>query len=184
MLPSVASTLGRASRNVSMTHALTYSTRVNYHTSSMLKGDPPAAPPQKDKDVKTTDKKEIFSKEDVLGRFEEIYKIRDGTEDHGIQKKEREVRASMKRVAKFPGDFHSLEEKHILYGPRGTLANPTIVESVFPTRTVGCAGSEETQVHEILWHVVKREKPLICLECGQVFKLVTPEGEHVHERHH
>jgi len=102
----------------------------------------------------------------------------------GDERHEREVRQTMKRHPRFVGDFSTLEEKHILYGPRGTIKQPVIVESIYPTRAVGCVGSEDTHVHELLWHILKREKPLACLECGQIFKLVTPEGEHIHESHH
>ena len=82
------------------------------------------------------------------------------------------------------GDFSSLEERHILFGARGTVENPTIIESVFPSRIVGCFGSAETQQHDLLWHVVRHERPSVCLECGQVFALTVPAGEHLHHREH
>jgi len=83
----------------------------------------------------------------------------------------------MKRTANTPysGDFSSLEETHILFGRMGTPQDPVIVDSVYPTRTVGCVGSIETKQHDLIWHVVKREKPCMCLECGQVFQLRTAD---------
>jgi len=50
------------------------------------------------------------------------------------------------------------------------------VTTTMTTRGVGGEGENE---HTLLWHEVKEEKPLICAECGQVFKLVkqkVPEG--------
>ena len=63
-----------------------------------------------------------------------------------------------------------------------------MVESIFEHRTVGCnGGPTEADEHDILWHNVlsvslslclsspltagSENKPLICVECGQVFKL-------------
>jgi hypothetical protein len=39
------------------------------------------------------------------------------------------------------------------------------------------------QTHDLLWHVVKKDEPLICMECGQVFKLVQLEDSHAHHDH-
>jgi len=110
-------------------------------------------------------------------RFDEIFKIAGGDEDRGVERYERLYRAKMHRVPRYQGDFSSLEENHILYGDMGTPDSPVLVESVYTSRIVGCAGSQQTRVHDILWHVVKREKPLVCLECGQTFQLITPPGE-------
>jgi len=158
----------------------------SYHTGFVACGGdkkkdehlPPPPPKPEEK------KKEIFSKQEIIEHFDEIHKLRTGTDDYGEQREEREHRPHMKRVPRFRGDLSTLEEKHILYGPRGTIKEPVTVYSVYPTRTVGCNGSEETQLHEIAWHIVKREKPCVCLECGQVFQLVTPEGEEIQEKHH
>jgi len=56
-------------------------------------------------------------------------------------------------------------------GPFGTWENPVIVPSYYHFRLVGCLGHEGKTQHELLWHEVKIGKPLICVECGQVFKL-------------
>jgi len=58
----------------------------------------------------------------------------------------------------------------ILMGKFGTLREPTIVHSWFPSRIVGCQGSEE-EPHDILWHEVRRGHDTVCLECSQVFRL-------------
>jgi hypothetical protein len=116
--------------------------------------------------------------------FEHSHQLQGPEGDRGEERLERETRAKMRRVARYQGDFSSLEERHILYGARGTIENPVIVESVFPSRIVGCFGSAETQQHDLLWHVVHHERPTVCLECSQVFKLQVPEGEHmVHKSH-
>eukprot|EP01130_Rhizamoeba_saxonica_P005612 TRINITY_DN2237_c0_g1_i1.p1 TRINITY_DN2237_c0_g1~~TRINITY_DN2237_c0_g1_i1.p1 ORF type:complete len:137 (-),score=26.15 TRINITY_DN2237_c0_g1_i1:67-477(-) len=68
-------------------------------------------------------------------------------------------------------------DKPILTGPFGTPNNPVKVPSVFPSRIVGCYGDPRTElVDEPLWHFVRKEKPTVCLDCGQVFELVLPEG--------
>jgi hypothetical protein len=63
----------------------------------------------------------------------------------------------------------------ILTGPFGTPENPVLVPSAFDSRIVGCMGGPGPLSHNILWHLVKKDKPLVCLECGQVFKLVPLE---------
>merc|ERR1712039_150106 len=60
-----------------------------------------------------------------------------------------------------------------LSGPFGTIENPVIVPSVMHTRIVGCLGGDGDSAHDLLWHEVKKDKPTICAECGQVFKLQT-----------
>ena len=55
-------------------------------------------------------------------------------DDRGMERYERLAREKMKRIPRLQGDFNNLEEKHILYGARGTiekmcqdlLANPVI----------------------------------------------------------
>jgi len=59
----------------------------------------------------------------------------------------------------------------ILTGPFGTKEDPVIVQSYFNSRIVGCQGGPGDLAHELLWHEVRREKPLVCLECGQFFVL-------------
>lgn len=35
-----------------------------------------------------------------------------------------------------------------------------------------CLGGAGPRHHELLWHNLKKNKPLACLECGQIFRLV------------
>jgi len=40
-------------------------------------------------------------------------------------------------------------------------------------------GSESTRrEHELVWHRVRKEKPLMCMQCGQVFQLEMEEEHH------
>ena len=75
----------------------------------------------------------------------------------------------------------------ILTGAFGTLEKPVLVPSIFTSRLVGCVGGEGEHEHALLWHEVKEGKPLICAECGQVFKLVKqklPDGAEASDHHH
>jgi hypothetical protein len=65
----------------------------------------------------------------------------------------------------------ALDADAILTGGFGTLDNPVLVSSWLPSRIVGCQGGEGDSAHDLLWHEVRRVKPTVCLECGQVFKL-------------
>jgi len=67
----------------------------------------------------------------------------------------------------------------------GTRENPVEVPSIFDHRIVGCTGSESVE-HELLWHEVKNGKDLMCMECGQVFRLKPLPGweDNVHAHHH
>eukprot|EP00029_Vermamoeba_vermiformis_P010072 TRINITY_DN522_c0_g1_i1.p1 TRINITY_DN522_c0_g1~~TRINITY_DN522_c0_g1_i1.p1 ORF type:complete len:168 (+),score=24.69 TRINITY_DN522_c0_g1_i1:537-1040(+) len=69
----------------------------------------------------------------------------------------------------------------ILRGPFGTPDNPVIVPSAYDVRIVGCMGGPGPLAHELLWHNLKKDKPLSCLECGQVFKMIPLEE---YERQH
>jgi len=129
----------------------------------------------KNYEAKLSEKERAFDKEFVIPGAEA---------DRGVERLEREAREKMRRVPRHQGDFSTLEEKHVLYGARGTIDNPVKVESIYPSRIVGCFGSSETHEHDLLWHVVKRERPTVCLECGQVFQLALPPGEKLHARHH
>lgn len=60
-----------------------------------------------------------------------------------------------------------------LKGYFGTPERPMLVPSEFEDRIVGCQGGGGPKHHEVLWHVVKKTKPLVCMECGQVFRLVS-----------
>ena len=59
----------------------------------------------------------------------------------------------------------------ILRGPFGTREKPVKVYSWYDSRIVGCMGGPGEHEHDILWHEVRKDKPLICLECGQWFQL-------------
>jgi hypothetical protein len=89
-------------------------------------------------------------------------------EEIGITGLEREEWEYLKR-----GRPYRLDD--VLTGPFGTPENPVLVPSVFDSRIVGCMGGPGPLSHEILWHLVKKDKPLVCLECGQVFKLIPLE---------
>jgi len=97
--------------------------------------------------------------------------------DTGLEEHERTSRQPEHR------SYASLEVP-MLDGPMGTPSHPVVVHSVYDARIVGCRGDDRTQVHEVRWHVVKREKPLVCMDCGQVFVLQTPPGHERVERHH
>jgi len=122
--------------------------------------------------------------EELNQRFNDIFKLAGAEEDRGMERLERLTRARMHRQPRFQGDFASLEEDHILFGRMGTPKHPVIVYSGYPTRIVGCMGSTDTKQHELLWHIVKREKPCMCLECGQTFQLQTAPGESIVPYHH
>jgi hypothetical protein len=70
----------------------------------------------------------------------------------------------------------------ILYGAFGTPEKPVIVRSVFDSRIVGCVGHAGHE-HDLIWHVVSNGKPLVCLECGQVFKLEKIDDPLLHSHH-
>jgi len=63
----------------------------------------------------------------------------------------------------------------VLKGGFGTREHPVEVASRYPSRIVGCTGSEN-EAHDILWHEVKHGKDLICMECSQVFRHVQIPG--------
>ncbi|XP_049851702.1 uncharacterized protein LOC126326584 [Schistocerca gregaria] len=57
-------------------------------------------------------------------------------------------------------------------GAFGTPEAPVLIPSIENERIVGCQGGAGPRFHDILWHTVKKSKPLCCLECGQIFRLV------------
>jgi len=60
-----------------------------------------------------------------------------------------------------------------LDSPFGTFDSPTIVPSMNTSRIVGCTGGPGFEdEHEITWHVVHEGRPLVCMDCGQVYKLL------------
>ena len=61
----------------------------------------------------------------------------------------------------------------IIRGAFGTPERPALVPSHNEMRAVGCVGGHGVREHEVLWHNVKRMKPAVCLDCGQVFRLVS-----------
>jgi hypothetical protein len=69
-----------------------------------------------------------------------------------------------------------------LYGAFGTPEKPVIVPSVFDTRIVGCIGGKGHE-HDLTWHVVSNGKPLVCVECGQVFQLRKFENKEAKHHH-
>lgn len=77
-------------------------------------------------------------------------------------------------------------ETTVLKGGFGTEKSPIVVPSRYASRIVGCTGSAEEE-HELLWHEVKENKNLICMDCGQFFALKRYPGfEHFggHHDHH
>lgn len=75
-------------------------------------------------------------------------------------------------------DYGPFEESG-LKGPFGTAEQPVEVFSRFGSRIVGCSGSADEE-HELLWHNLKLGKDLICMDCGQFFRLKTIPGfEHM-----
>lgn len=74
----------------------------------------------------------------------------------------------------FEAQGYTKEEfgQSVLKGAFGTRENPVKVPSWHDSRIVGCTGGPGEEEHELLWHEVKKGKPLICLECGQWFELV------------
>jgi hypothetical protein len=71
-----------------------------------------------------------------------------------------------------------------LSGPFGTVEHPVLVPSTMGSRFVGCVGGNGKE-HEISWHLLKEGRPMMCLECGQVFKYQPihgsyEKGEHGH----
>eukprot|EP01120_Amphizonella_sp_Union-15-10_P006303 TRINITY_DN1_c0_g2_i1.p1 TRINITY_DN1_c0_g2~~TRINITY_DN1_c0_g2_i1.p1 ORF type:complete len:246 (-),score=39.64 TRINITY_DN1_c0_g2_i1:145-882(-) len=58
----------------------------------------------------------------------------------------------------------------------GTLDNPVLIPSVNDSRIIACVGGPGPLAHEVKYHVIYKAKPnLICLECAQVFKMVSYE---------
>ncbi|CAO1615345.1 unnamed protein product [Sympodiomycopsis kandeliae] len=67
----------------------------------------------------------------------------------------------------------------------GTLKNPIIVNSLFPSRVIGCTGSPAGS-HDVRWMNLKTHKEHHrCPECGSVYHLnfITPPEGHG-EGHH
>lgn len=58
-------------------------------------------------------------------------------------------------------------------GPFGTIANPVRIYSSFHSRIAGCKGGDDSK-HRLMWFELKAGPKHVCTECGQVFKLVTP----------
>jgi len=76
-------------------------------------------------------------------------------------------------------DFGPFDDS-VLTGKFGTQSEPVIVPSRFQTRIIGCTGGSEE--HELLWHEVKVGKDIVCMDCGQFFRLKQIEG--FEESHH
>jgi len=111
---------------------------------------------------------------------------------HGVLRKKDDHHAS-NNFFQNPHPHHHVEVTEevpdVVYGPFGTIDNPTIVKSAFAERIVGCLGRSSEDGHVLMWHNVNNKKPTICVECGQVFKLKTVgipsshDGHHVHAHH-
>jgi len=90
-----------------------------------------------------------------------------------VAQKDRELDSrtvGMERIEAL-GIAEDMAGEAILTGPFGTKDNPVVVHSYFNSRIVGCQGGPGDLAHDLLWHEVRREKPLVCLECGQFFVL-------------
>ena len=59
----------------------------------------------------------------------------------------------------------------VLTGPFGTAENPVKVPSSFSSRIVGCTGGAGDHSHDLLWHEVREGENVVCLGCGQFFRL-------------
>ena len=70
------------------------------------------------------------------------------------------------------GGFNDLPAQ----GPFGTMKAPVRIYSAFHTREVGCKGGDHNQ-HRMLWFTLKQGPKHVCVECGQVFQLVTPPAD-------
>jgi len=108
---------------------------------------------------------------------EHLFKFEEGdyvppTETHAVGDEKAEI------------DFGPFDDTH-LAGGFGTQEKPVVVPSRYETRIVGCTGSA-TEEHEVLWHEVKLGRDLICMDCGQFFRLRRIPGfEHFgHHGHH
>merc|ERR1711934_204180 len=64
-----------------------------------------------------------------------------------------------------------LWDDNYLAGPFGTREKPVVVPATHDTRIIGCVGDEGDKGHDLMWHEITKDKPLICAECGQVFVL-------------
>lgn len=61
-------------------------------------------------------------------------------------------------------------------GAFGTLAAPVRIYSAFHSRIVGCKGGDDSK-HRLSWFELKAGPKHVCMECGQVFQLVTAQAE-------
>eukprot|EP01087_Luapelamoeba_hula_P008815 TRINITY_DN2233_c0_g1_i1.p1 TRINITY_DN2233_c0_g1~~TRINITY_DN2233_c0_g1_i1.p1 ORF type:complete len:174 (+),score=29.66 TRINITY_DN2233_c0_g1_i1:99-620(+) len=82
-----------------------------------------------------------------------------------------ETRVTGMERLELEGMLQDCEGEEVLKGPFGTKENPVLVTSWFNARIVGCHGGPGEDAHELLWHEVRKEKPTVCLECGQFFQL-------------
>ena len=62
---------------------------------------------------------------------------------------------------------------HQLEGEFGSLDNPKMVPSAFPSRIVGCVGSGD-RVHDVVWFDCEFGPKHMCTSCGQIFQLTRP----------
>jgi hypothetical protein len=60
-------------------------------------------------------------------------------------------------------------------GPFGTIDAPVLIFSAFDSRVVGCKGDGDLK-HRLFWFQLKTGKKHVCTQCGQCFKLITPNN--------
>ena len=69
----------------------------------------------------------------------------------------------------------------VLKGGFGTKEKPVQVSSLYDFRVVGCVGGKDSE-HDLMWHMVRKGKPTVCLTCGQFFSLQS-SAAHSHTHH-
>ncbi|EGG17110.1 cytochrome c oxidase subunit V [Cavenderia fasciculata] len=87
-------------------------------------------------------------------------------------------RAELNASRKALQDKRSNEFGHEVLSGFGTIKSPVIVESIFDNRIVGCEGGDGEE-HDLVFHKLTAKKPIICVDCGQAFKLkkISTENE-------
>ena len=64
---------------------------------------------------------------------------------------------------------------HLIRDPAPSLDSLNCSSSATNINNIIFAGGPGPLAHELLWHNLKKDKPLACLECGQVFKMIPLE---------
>eukprot|EP01111_Echinosteliopsis_oligospora_P011334 TRINITY_DN371_c0_g1_i2.p1 TRINITY_DN371_c0_g1~~TRINITY_DN371_c0_g1_i2.p1 ORF type:complete len:146 (-),score=39.48 TRINITY_DN371_c0_g1_i2:72-509(-) len=81
-------------------------------------------------------------------------------------------------------NIHGFDTPDLLTGAFGTMEVPVVVPTVNDSRIVGCLGGDGDKGHQMIFHWATIEKPTVCLECGQVFKLHKVEDHHEDQHDH